>query len=93
MTTCSRPPVGWRCSLDEGHDGPCPAVPVRSIAAAPAWRVGELRASLATLDPGARLYVLTSDAEGAIARPVDGIVEHAPGMVVLLLAPSGRPAL
>lgn len=23
--TCTRPPAGWWCSLDEGHEGPCPA--------------------------------------------------------------------
>lgn len=24
--TCSVPPPGWRCTRDEGHDGPCAAV-------------------------------------------------------------------
>lgn len=24
---CTRPPEGWWCSLDEGHDGPCPTHP------------------------------------------------------------------
>ena len=23
--TCTRPPEGWWCELDEGHDGSCPA--------------------------------------------------------------------
>lgn len=27
MATCDRPPAGWHCTLDAGHDGPCPAVP------------------------------------------------------------------
>lgn len=29
MTTkaCTRPPEGWWCSLEEGHDGPCPTHP------------------------------------------------------------------
>jgi hypothetical protein len=25
---CSRPPAGWRCTRDPGHDGPCAALPV-----------------------------------------------------------------
>ncbi len=25
--TCTRPPEGWACTLDEGHDGPCPTIP------------------------------------------------------------------
>ena len=24
---CERPPVGWQCTRDPGHDGPCAAVP------------------------------------------------------------------
>lgn len=24
MAQCSLPPSGWWCSLEEGHDGPCP---------------------------------------------------------------------
>ena len=24
---CTRPPEGWWCSLDAGHDGPCPTHP------------------------------------------------------------------
>lgn len=24
-TTCDRPPPGWRCSRERGHDGPCAA--------------------------------------------------------------------
>lgn len=23
---CDRPPAGWHCTLDAGHDGPCPTV-------------------------------------------------------------------
>jgi hypothetical protein len=26
--TCKRPPPGWFCTGDEGHDGPCAAVPL-----------------------------------------------------------------
>ena len=22
--TCTRPPTGWWCSREDGHDGPCP---------------------------------------------------------------------
>lgn len=25
---CTRPPAGWTCSLAEGHEGPCAALPV-----------------------------------------------------------------
>ena len=24
---CTRPPEGWWCSLEEGHEGPCPTHP------------------------------------------------------------------
>jgi hypothetical protein len=24
--TCTKPPAGWRCTRDYGHDGPCAAV-------------------------------------------------------------------
>lgn len=27
---CARAPVGWRCTRDHGHDGPCAAVPAYS---------------------------------------------------------------
>ena len=27
MDHCDRPPAGWRCSRERGHDGPCPATP------------------------------------------------------------------
>lgn len=27
MTRCSLPPTGWRCNLEAGHEGPCPAWP------------------------------------------------------------------
>jgi hypothetical protein len=26
--SCTRPPAGWYCTRDEGHEGPCPALPV-----------------------------------------------------------------
>jgi len=26
-TECDLPPVGWRCTRESGHDGPCAAVP------------------------------------------------------------------
>lgn len=28
---CDRPPEGWFCTLDRGHDGPCPTHPVEKI--------------------------------------------------------------
>jgi len=28
MTTCTKPPSGWTCSREEGHEGPCAASPV-----------------------------------------------------------------
>jgi len=27
VTRCEMPPVGWTCSRDNGHDGPCAASP------------------------------------------------------------------
>jgi hypothetical protein len=24
MSQCQRPPAGWYCNLEEGHEGPCP---------------------------------------------------------------------
>ena len=27
---CDLPPRGWRCNLERGHGGPCPAYPSRS---------------------------------------------------------------
>lgn len=27
---CTLPPEGWYCTLDAGHDGPCPTWPKRS---------------------------------------------------------------
>jgi hypothetical protein len=27
--TCKRPPAGWFCTLEDGHDGPCPTWPRR----------------------------------------------------------------
>jgi hypothetical protein len=29
VTKCDRPPVGWHCARDTGHDGPCAAHPHR----------------------------------------------------------------
>lgn len=29
---CDRPPQGWHCNLDAGHDGPCPTYPDRAFA-------------------------------------------------------------
>jgi hypothetical protein len=42
---CMRPPRGWRCDLDEGHEGPCP---VRAVAVSvppepPQWWSAEPR--------------------------------------------------
>lgn len=31
MTPCTRPPAGWYCTLEDGHEGPCPAHPVDLI--------------------------------------------------------------
>lgn len=36
MTPCTRPPAGWYCTLEDGHEGPCPArpdnvVPIREL--------------------------------------------------------------
>lgn len=28
---CDRPPTGWHCTRKSGHEGPCAAVPTRSI--------------------------------------------------------------
>lgn len=28
---CDRPPVGWSCTRDAGHDGPCAAVPTSAL--------------------------------------------------------------
>jgi hypothetical protein len=28
MTVCTKPPPGWRCTREEGHDGPCAAEPL-----------------------------------------------------------------
>lgn len=35
---CTRPPKGWYCNLDDGHDGPCPARPLsRRVRKRLAW--------------------------------------------------------
>lgn len=31
-TNCDRPPAGWQCTRDRGHDGPCAASPVSADA-------------------------------------------------------------
>lgn len=29
---CDRPPAGWRCTREPGHEGPCAAMPTGTIA-------------------------------------------------------------
>lgn len=61
---CTRPPEGWRCTREAGHDGPCAAEPTRCED----WRALHADDRVAKLEAeNARLRYALSLAKKAIA--------------------------
>jgi len=62
---CQKPPAGWRCTRERGHDGPCAAVPI----VGPKQRVQAVYDAIAAVqsDPST-LDLFTRSAQGELNR-------------------------
>lgn len=58
---CDRPPEGWRCTRNKGHDGPCAATPAPE--AAPTTALTQISDLLSSMFSGARAHVRGEDEE------------------------------
>ncbi len=72
--SCKRPPAGWYCTLEDGHDGPCPARPrLRFTGGVPEpdprdAEIERLRAEVAGLAPLIEALALREGAEKEARR-------------------------
>lgn len=61
--TCTRPPMGWYCTLAEGHDGPCPTHPTNPES----WEEAAKRVPWPTGKPPGQAVL-----DAFLARPLSG---------------------